>query len=103
VDDIVLGIVAAIAGLALILWRRKFAASTVRQQNWFWRTRYGSSEVAFNERAAILLGAFCLASAVSFWFHLFWPPLIVLGGGVLGLNLLRLRRRVRERGRPRIF
>jgi hypothetical protein len=94
VEDIVLGILAAVGGLALIVWRRQFAASTVRQQNWFWRTKYGPPEVAFTERAAILLGVFSLAMALSFWLDLFWPPVIVLGGGVLGLNLLRLRRRV---------
>jgi len=32
--------------------------------------------------------------ALSFWLDLFWLPVIVLIGGVLGLNLLRLRGRV---------
>jgi hypothetical protein len=93
VDDTVLGIVAAVGGLALIVWRRQFAASTVRQQNWFWRTKYGPREVAFSERAAVLVGFFGLALALSFWLDLFWLPVIVLVSGVLGLNLLRLRRR----------
>ena len=96
-QDIVLGTVAAVGGLVLIVWRRQFAASTVRQQNWFWRTRYGPREAAFSERAAVLVGLFALAMAVSFWLDLFWPPVIVLVSGVLGLNLLRLRRRIRER------
>jgi hypothetical protein len=95
--DIVLGLAMAVGGLALIVWRRQFAASTVRQQNRFWRTTYGPAEVAFSERAALLIGVFALAMAVSFWLELFWPPLIVLGGGVLVLNFSRLRRRIRER------
>jgi hypothetical protein len=94
VDDIVLGIVAAVGGLALIVWRRQFAANTVRQQNSFWRTKYGSREIAFSERASVLVGVFALAMALSFWLDLFWLPVIVLIGGVLGLNLLRLRGRV---------
>jgi hypothetical protein len=35
--------------------------------------------------------------ALSFWLGLFWPPVIVLAAGVLGLNLLRLRGRRRTR------
>lgn len=92
-EDLVLGVVAAVGGLALIFWRRQFAVITVRQQNRFWRTRYGLEQVAFNEQAAILIGVFSLAMAVSFWLGLFWPPVIVLVFGVLGLNVLRLRRR----------
>jgi prepilin signal peptidase PulO-like enzyme (type II secretory pathway) len=95
--DIVLGMAMAVGGLALIVWRRQFAASTVRQQNRFWRTSYGPLEVAFNERAAILIGIFALAMALSIWLGLFWPPLIVLVAGVLALNLSRLRRRKIER------
>jgi hypothetical protein len=93
VDNFVLGVVAAGAGFALIVWRRPLAASTVRQQNWFWRRRYGPAEVAFNERAAILIGVFSLALALSLWFDLVWLPVIVLIGGVFALNLWRLRRR----------
>jgi hypothetical protein len=96
-EDIVLGMVAAVGGLALIVCRRQFAASTVRQQNRFWRTKYGPPQVAFNERAAIVLGIFALAMALSFWLDVFWPPVIVLGAGVLGLNMSRLRRRGRTR------
>jgi F0F1-type ATP synthase assembly protein I len=92
-DDFVPGVAAALGGLALIFWRRQFAASTVRQQNRFWRTKYGPAQVAFSEQAAILIGVFSLVMAVSFWLDLFWPPVIVLAGGVLGLNVLRLRRR----------
>jgi hypothetical protein len=92
-EDLVLGGVAAVGGLALIFWRRQFALSTVRQQNRLWRTSYGPEQVAFSEQAAILLGVFSLAMAVSFWLDLFWPPVIVLVFGVLGLNVLRLRRR----------
>jgi hypothetical protein len=97
VEGVVLGIVAAVGGLALIVWRRQFAASTVRQQNWFWRTKYGPREGAFNERAAVLVGLFALAMALSFWLDLFWLPVIVLVGGVLSLNPLRLRPRIRKR------
>jgi F0F1-type ATP synthase assembly protein I len=92
-EDLVLGVVAAVGGLALIFWRRQFAVSTVRQQNRLWRTRYGLEQVAFSEQAAILIGVFSLAMAVSFWLDLFWPPVIVLVFGVLGLNVLRVRRR----------
>lgn len=93
VEDIILGIVVAMGGVALIVWRRQFAASTVRQQNWFWRTKYGPPEVAFTERAAILIGVFSLAMALAFWLDLFWLPVIVLVSGVFGLNGLRLWRR----------
>jgi F0F1-type ATP synthase assembly protein I len=96
-DDFVPGVAAALGGLALIFWRRQFAASTVRQQNRFWRTKYGPAQVAFSEQAAILIGVFSLVMAVSFWLDLFWPPVIVLAGGVLGLNVLRLRRRRSDR------
>jgi F0F1-type ATP synthase assembly protein I len=92
-EDFVLGVVAAVGGLVVIFWRRQFAATTVTQQNRFWRTRYGPEQVAFNEQVAILLGVFSLAMALSFWLDLFWPPVIVLVGGVLGLNVLRLSRR----------
>jgi F0F1-type ATP synthase assembly protein I len=92
-DDFIVGVVAAVGGLALIFWPRQFAASTVKQQNRFWRTRYGPAQVAFNEQASILIGVFSLVMAVSIWLDLFWPPVIVLAGGVLGLNVLRLRRR----------
>jgi hypothetical protein len=91
----VLGTAAAVGGLALIVWRREFAARTVRQQNWLWRTNYGPREVAFSERAAVLIGVFALAMALSFWLDLFWLPVIVLVGGLVVLNLLRLRGRKR--------
>jgi len=92
-DDFVVGVLAAVGGLALIVWRRQFAASTVRQQNRFWRTRYGPAEVAFNEQAAVLIGIFSLAMALSFWLRFFWLPVVVLGSGVVGLNVLHFRRR----------
>jgi hypothetical protein len=91
--DIVIGIVVAAAGLIMIVWRRPLAAHTVREQNRFWRTKYGPAEVTFSERAFVLIGVFSLAIALSFWLDLFWLPLLVLGGGVLALNLWRLRRR----------
>jgi hypothetical protein len=98
VDDFLFGAVVLVGGVLLIVLRKQFAASTVRQQNRFWRTSYGPAEVAFSERAAILLGVFALAMALSFWLDAFWLPVIVLGGGVLWLNLLRLRRRRVSKG-----
>jgi hypothetical protein len=92
-DNVVLGVVAAAAGLILIVWRRGLAAQTVREQNRFWRTRYGPAEVAFNQRVLILIGVFSIALALSFWFDLFWLPVVVLGAGVLALNLWRFRQR----------
>ena len=92
-DDFVLGVVAVVGGLALIVWRRQFAASTVRQQNRFWRTRYGPAAVAFSEQAAVLIGIFSLAMALSFWLRFFWLPVVVLGSCVVGLNVLHFRRR----------
>jgi hypothetical protein len=92
-DDVVLSLVAARAGLVLIFWRRTLAPVIVRQQNRFWRTTYGAGEVAFNERALIVIGLFSLALALSFWLHLVWLPIVVLVGGIVVLNISRLRRR----------
>lgn len=92
-DDFVLGVVVGAGGLALIFWRRQFAASTVKQQNRFWRTSYGPEQVAFSEQAAIVVGVFALAMALSFWLDLFWLPVVLLAGAVVGLNVLRVPRR----------
>jgi hypothetical protein len=96
-EDVVLGIVTAVAGVVVIVRRKPLAAGIVQEQNRFWRTSYGATQIAFNERVLVLLGVFSLAMAVSFWLELFWPPLIALGAGVLWLNLVRLRER-RNRG-----
>jgi len=68
VDDFLLGAVSVVFGLYLIVRRKQFAARTVRQQNWFWRTNYGARQIRHNERAAIVIGVFALFLAVMFWF-----------------------------------
>ena len=70
--DFLYGAVSAAFGLYLIIRRRQFAARTIRQQNWFWRRNYGERELRQNERAAIVVGAFSLVLAVTFWFDLSW-------------------------------
>jgi hypothetical protein len=68
VDEFLLGTVSAVFGLYLIVRRKHFAARTVRQQNWFWRTKYGARQIRHNERAAIVIGVFAFFLALMFWF-----------------------------------
>ena len=62
------GAVLVVGGVFLIVLRKQFAASTVKQQNWFWRRNYGPRQVKHNERAAIVVGLFAFALGLSFWF-----------------------------------
>jgi hypothetical protein len=68
VDDFLFGAASAVFGVYLIVRRKQFAARTVRQQNWFWRTNYGEREVRHNERAAVVIGVFAFFLALMFWF-----------------------------------
>jgi hypothetical protein len=43
------------------------AATTVRQQNRFWRKTYGPREVKHNERAAVGVGIFAIVLALIVW------------------------------------
>ena len=67
-DNFLFGAACAAFGVYLITRRKQFAARTVRQQNWFWRTRYGPREVRHNERAAVVVGVFAFVLALMFWF-----------------------------------
>jgi hypothetical protein len=68
VDDFLFGAVSVVAGVLLILRRKKFAASTVKQQNWLWRRNYGSRQIKHNERAAIVVSLFAFLLGLTFWF-----------------------------------
>jgi len=68
VDDFLFGAVSVVAGVLLILRRKEFAASTVKQQNWLWRRNYGSRQIKHNEVAAIVVGLFAFVLGVTFWF-----------------------------------
>jgi hypothetical protein len=68
VDDFLFGAVSVVGGVLLILLRKPFAASTVKQQNRLWRRNYGPRQVKHNERAAIIVGLFAFALGLSFWF-----------------------------------
>jgi hypothetical protein len=68
VDNFLLGAVSVAFGLYLIIRRKQFAARTIRQQNWFWRTNYGARESRHNERAAIVIGVFAFGLALMLWF-----------------------------------
>jgi len=68
VDDFLFGAVSVVAGVLLILRRKEFAASTVKQQNWLWRRNYGPRQIKHNERAAIVVGLFAFALGLTFWF-----------------------------------
>jgi hypothetical protein len=68
VDDFLFGAVSVAFGLYLIIRRKQFAAMTVTQQNWFWRTNYGARQIRHNEGAAIVIGVFAFFLALMFWF-----------------------------------
>jgi len=68
VDDFLFGAISVVGGVLLIVLRKQFAVSTVKQQNWFWRRNYGPRQIKHNERAAIVVGLFALALGLSFWF-----------------------------------
>ena len=66
--DFLIGAVSVVSGVLLIVRRKQFAASAVKQQNWFWRRNYGPRQVRHNERAAIVVGGFALALGLILWF-----------------------------------
>jgi hypothetical protein len=68
VDNFLFGAVSVAFGLYLIIRRKQFAAMTIRQQNWFWRTDYRARETRHNERAAVVIGVFAFVLALMFWF-----------------------------------
>jgi hypothetical protein len=68
VGDFRFGAALVVAGVLLIVRRKQFAASTVKQQNWFSRRNYGLRQIAHNERAAIIVGLFGLVLGLTFWF-----------------------------------
>ena len=66
--DFLIGAVLVVFGVLLVARRKQFAASTVKQQNWFWRRNYGPREIKHNERAAIVVGLFAFALGLYAWF-----------------------------------
>jgi hypothetical protein len=73
VGDFLIGAVLVVFGVLLIVRRKQMAASTVKQQNWFWRRNYGPREIRHNERAAIVVGLFAVALGLTLWFGIPLP------------------------------
>jgi hypothetical protein len=65
--DFLIGVILAAFGVYLIIRRKQEAASTVKQQNRFWRKTYGPREVKQSERAAVIVGIFSILIALAIW------------------------------------
>jgi hypothetical protein len=61
-----------VAGIFLIIRRKKYSEETVKFQNRYFRRSYGRSEVKHNETAAVVVGLSFIAIGIAFWItHLF--------------------------------
>jgi hypothetical protein len=65
--NIVAGAIAFTAGVVLIKRRHRYSAETVRFQNRFFRTSYGSREIRHNVASAIVVGIGFIVLALFFW------------------------------------
>jgi hypothetical protein len=66
------GIVGIATGVLLIVFRKRFARKSVREQNAFWGLRMGEGEVRISEIVAVPIGIGFIAFGV-------WMPLDAFG------------------------
>jgi hypothetical protein len=68
-------IIAILTGLALLIWRRRFAAAVVREQNRMWGFHFGQREERISTFMATLVGIGFLTIGVLGLFGLIhWKP-----------------------------